>query len=157
MTASREKLRAPWILRVPPIFQTSSPLLFIAVLLALSGLAAVFGFSDPHSITSQMALPFYKIWGGTLFFSGTALVYGIFRRDTLIEKYSARLLTLGLAVFGAWALVAVGFERSLLTLMFVAAIAFFLEQRISTINALIYAKALAAKYSHLLPEEKGDI
>lgn len=150
--------RPPWVLRVPSVFQTNSSLIFIALMCTIAGLAALFGFSDPQSITSKMSLPFYQVWGASLTIAGGLLVYGIVIRDVLIEKYAARVLSLGLVSFIAWAVAAVGFRRAFTSVSLGGCIVFFLEQRISFINVIMYARRITGKIarSHIDLEEGGS-
>ncbi len=140
-----KKPRAPWVLRLPSLFQINSSLIFIALMVVIVGVAALVGFSDPQSITSKMALPIYKVWGGGLTLTGVLLMFGIVRRDELIEKYAARILSMALATFAAWAVTANGLGRSMVTLMLSIVVVFLLEQRISLINVLLYARKLAQR------------
>ncbi len=137
------KSRAPWVLRLPSVFQINSSLIFIAFMVSVVGLAALFGVSDPQTITSQMAYPFYKAWGFGLTFTGISLTTGLFRRDEILEKYAARVLSMELITFAAWAVVASGLQRSIVTTALTIIIVFLLEQRISLINVLLYAQNLA--------------
>lgn len=148
-----DESRAPWVLRVPSVLQINSSLIFIALMATILGIAALLGISDPQSITSQMAYPFYKLWGFGLAFSGTALIWGIVKRDELIEKFAARILSFGLGAFVLWAIAAVGFQRSVVTLTLGTTIIFLLEQRVSFINVLMYARKLA---QHKLDREGED-
>lgn len=145
-----EKPRAPWVLRLPSIFQINSSLSFIALMVIIVGFAALVGISDPQSITSQMSLPFYKFWGGGLTITGGLLLTGIIRRDERLEKLAARILSMSFAAFAAWALAANGIQRSVITLFLCAVLIFLLEQRISLINVLLYARALAARADQLM-------
>lgn len=137
-----DRRKAPWVLRLPSVFQINSSLIFIAFMVSIVGLAALFGFSDPQSITSQMAYPFYKAWGFGLTATGIMLAVGIFRRDELIEKFAARILSMMLFTFAAWAIAAVGMQKSIVTTALTIVVVFLLEQRISLINVLLYAQMI---------------
>ena len=124
----------PWILRVPAVFRLDSSLIFIGILIALSGLAALLGYSDPRSITAELGYVIYKIWGGVLFLGGSGLLYGVFLGDSVVEKWCARILSICLLTFAAWAVTATSLQRSFLSVVLIAVIVFFFEQRISFIN-----------------------
>lgn len=130
------RARSPWISRVPAPLRVNSSLVFIAVLLIISGLAALLGYSDPRSITATLGDVTYRIWGGLLTLSGSGLLYGIFWRDTVTEKWCARILSLSLSTFAGWAVVVVGLQRAFLSVILIAVIVFLLEQRISMINLI---------------------
>lgn len=146
--------RSPWVLKLPSAFHVNSSLLFIALMVMILGVAALAGFSDPTSITSKMTLPMYKIWGGALALTGLTMSYGIIQRDSLLEKWSARALSIQLAVFSAWAIAAVGWERSAVTFFMSASIILILEHRISLINVLFYADHIAAAHYVKTSEEE---
>lgn len=129
--------RKPWIFYLPKPFQISSGLIFMALMLTIVGLAALTGLSDPTTITREMTLPFYNMWGAALAIGGLALTTGIVIRDQLIEKYAARIVSIQLFVYAAWAIVAVGLTRAIATLFLAAIAVFFLEQRICFINVLL--------------------
>ncbi len=140
------KPRAPWVLRLPSVFQIQSSLAFIALMVVIVGVSALLGVSDPQSITSKMSLPFYKMWGGGLTLTGGFLIFAIFSRDQLLEKYAARVLSLAFGAFALWAVTAVGVGRSIVTMALCSVVIFLLEQRISLINALMYAREIAHEH-----------
>lgn len=150
----RNEPKVPWLFRLPRAFQVSSSLLFLAFFVMIAGLSALFGLSEPSSITAEMSLPLYSLWGGVVALAGAGLAYGIFTREQLIEKFSARILTIMLLTFMAWAVAAVGASRAGVILTLSAIVIFFLEQRICFINVILEAKqALNSKYGELLEEE----
>lgn len=152
---TKGKDKAPWVLRLPSVFQINSSLIFIAIMVMIVGLSALLGVSDPQSITSKMPLPFYKIWGGIMASTGFFLALGIVRRDELIEKLTARILSMSIAGFAAWAIAANGVPRSIVTLSLCSVVIFLLEQRISLINVLLYARKIAHKHDKKPGGEHG--
>ena len=141
------ELRTPWVLRLPSGLQSNTAVILISLLMIILGLSALTGFSDPKSITSEMSLPFYRILGGGLSLAGGMLLYGIIVRDLIIEKFSARLISLACFSVVAWAIAANGLRGAIITLSFGLSIAAALEHRISLINVGLYAEKLAKKYT----------
>lgn len=149
----KDQLRTPWVMRLPVGLQSNTAVILISVLMMVLGIAAVTGFSDPKSITSEMSLPFYRIMGALLALAGAALMYGIVVRDFIIEKFSARLIALACYGMGGWAITANGIRGALITTVFGLSIAAALEHRISLINVGIYAERLAKRH---LGQQKAD-
>ncbi len=135
--------KVPWALRLPPAFHVNSPLFILAAMVFITGIAALTGLSNPESITSQMSLPFYKIWGGILSLNGFFLGVAILRRDDLLEKYTARILSISLTAFALWAVIANGITRAFVSTMLIIVFVFLCEQRISLLNVLNYARKIA--------------
>lgn len=150
-----KRFRTPWILKVPGFFQISSSLSFLSLVTLGMGVAAFRGLSDPTNITDQMPAFIYPGYGLLLTAASLALMYGIVARDLLLEKFSARIISMCLGTFGCWALAANGLSRSIIILGLASIAIFLLEQRISLINCLLQAKRIAYHFPKKEIESNG--
>lgn len=107
----------PWVLRLPQGLRDQTAWVFIGIMCALAGFSYLLGIAESNAITQVLEPIWLRVWGGFLFSAGSLVAFSTFVMNRALERFSMRLLSLGMLVYMGWILTAAPLSRATLTVV----------------------------------------
>lgn len=128
--------RPPLITRLPRGLREQPAWVFIGVLLFLSGLGYLTGFTQ-SMITDAIGSTGLKVWGGVLASSGALLVAATMLARPSLEKLALRTMSLTLIAYAGYLMTVASLQRIAMSVILTVILVGLAEFRVMTLKVLI--------------------
>lgn len=123
-------------MRLPTGVREQPGWIFIGAFCALAGFTYLLGISESN-IAEVLGSIGLQVWGGFLCLSGLMVVGSTWATNRPLERLSLRFLSLGLAAYTAWVILAVPFTKATLTIVLCGCLIGMSEIRIAVIKSAL--------------------
>lgn len=128
--------KPPLILRLPLGLREQPAWVFIGVLIFLTGLSYLSGFTE-SMISHAIGDVGLRVWGGILSLAGFLLVWATVAARPALEKLSLRIMSCSLAAYAGYLLTVTSFKRAAMSVVLTLLLIGIAEIRAWSLTALI--------------------
>ena len=128
------RFRGSWVMRLPAGVREQPGWIFIGFFCAAAGLTYLLGVSQSNValVLGDVGL---RVWGGFLCLSGLLVAGSTWAMNRPLERLALRFLSLGLAAYAAWVVLAVSASKATLTIVLSICLIGVAEVRIAVLKA----------------------